>query len=770
MTAWDARDEGTGTTTDGTTPGGGPPVGPPEGPGADPGAPARPNTIGGSARFLGHTVQAGEVHGGIHLHHPPPQAPARPVPRQLPPVPAHFIDREPDIDALTALRAGERPLIVVSGPAGVGKTTLVSRWLRTLDEDFPDGQLYADLRGHAPADPPPAHHPDTPATQSEVLGRFLRALGAVSVPDDPTEQMALWRSSTADRRMVVMLDNAFTAAQIRPLLPGGPGCLVTVTSRRMLSGLRLEGAEFHRLDALGTDDGIELLRRTIGNERVESEFPAVREVVTLCAGLPLAVCLASARLASRPRQPVEALARALTPDSERLTALEVEGEATVRKALDASYDVLSEPAALLYRALGALPLRTFDARTAAASCGEGLAWAQRRLDELIEAHLMEETGPDRCRFHDLVRVHAQGRALREDGPIAREETLRRVCEWYLETASAAQRGLTPAQAVLPRTPKLPSPGLPLPFDDDTGALGWLDSHRDGLMAAVRAAHERGWYATAWQLVDACWPLFLRLSHYDLWIPAHEIGRDAARRDGHGAAERQMLNSGAIGLGASGRIDTATEWYEESLRAARAAGDVRDEGQALLGLGFCHRRAGRPDRAAALLERAIVVWDGCGYRRGTALARTTLGEVSLAEGDPAAAMGHFRRARATLLEVDDPHDATRALALLGRARVCSGAYAEGMAELREALDRFTGSGARHWQARTLEMLADSARDGGDGPAAREWYERAVAVYRTTSPDDAERLEAALGGANAPGEPPATSQACRQDGSSESRGSS
>ncbi|MER6914450.1 tetratricopeptide repeat protein [Streptomyces sp. NPDC000594] len=747
MVARDARAEGPDDpAAGGTTPGGDPVDGVPAERAALP-APGAANTIGGAAQLHGPTVQAGSVHGGIHLHTPAPAAP-RPVPRQLPPVPAHFVDRRPDIEKLTSLRAGARPLIVVSGPAGIGKTTLVSRWLRGLAGDFPDGQLYADLRGHVPADDTEPEHPGTPATREEVLSRFLRALGTSAVPTDITELTALWRSSTADRRIVVMLDNAFTAAQIRPLLPGGPGCLVAVTSRRMLSGLRLEGAEFHRLDALGTDDGIELLRRAIGSERVDSELPAVQRVVTLCAGLPLAVCLASARLASRPRQPVRALADALTPDSERLTALEVEGEDTVRKALDASYDVLSPPAALLYRVLGALPLRAFDTRIAAVACGESPAWAERRLGELVEAHLVEDTGPDSCRFHDLVRVHAQDLARAEDDDTTRELWLRRVCEWYLETATAAQRLLTPAQYGLERTPSLPPSGLAVPFTDDTGALDWLDSQRDGLMAAVRAAEEHGWHATAWQLVDACWPLFLRLRYYDLWLAAHEIGRRAARRDGHGAAERQMLNSGAIGLSAAGHGDTAVRWYEDSLRAARAAGDDRDAGQALLGLGACHREAGRTGPAVERLTEAIDVWDRCGYPRGTALARVVLGELALADGDPARAAGYFLRAHATMVAVDDPHDAARALAFLGRARVLTGQRERGAADLREALAVFTASGARHWRARTLEMLGDSARDDGDLSAARDHHTEAVALYRETSPDDARRLLTAGGLADAP----------------------
>ncbi|WP_308344161.1 AAA family ATPase [Streptomyces sp. MK37H] len=375
---------------------------------------AHENLIGGQARIHGPAVQARDVHGGIHVH--TGAAPAVPPPRQLLPVPAHFTGRGDDLAALDGLLTGRgrdttsRSLVVVSGPAGIGKTTLVCSWLHSLAPEFPDGQLYADLRGHST---------EGPASPGEILSQFLRALGVGSVPADMAEKASLWRSWTADARIAVLLDNAFTAAQVRPLLHAGPGGLTVVTSRRRLTGLRMDGAAMYQLEPLEPAAGADLLSRAIGDDRVAKEPNAVRQVVMLCAGLPLAVCLASARLASRPRQSVKTLADALTRDAERLAVLQVEGETTVSNALDASYAVLTEGAALLYRRLGPLPLRTFDARSAAAACAESLTWAETRLDELVEANLMEDIGPGICRFHDLVRVHAHGRAIAEESATTR---------------------------------------------------------------------------------------------------------------------------------------------------------------------------------------------------------------------------------------------------------------------------------------------------------------------------------------------------------------
>lgn len=637
------------------------------------------------------------------------------------------------LDTLLAQAAGSRsaqPLIAVTGQAGVGKTSLASRWLRTIADRFPDGQLYADLRGYAPGGP---------ALPSEALGRFLRDLGAPSAPSDPQEQEALWRTLAAGQKVAVMLDNVFSAAQVRPLLTGDPSGLVVVTSRRLLTGLVMDGAGFHRVEPLDTEDGIALLSRVIGHDRIAGQHAAATEIVHLCSGLPLAVALASARLAARPAQPLQMLARALADDSNRLAALHIEGETTIDHALNASYSVLPEQTKACYRSLGLLPLRLFDPHITAAVCGRDLPWAQQRLEELREASLLEETGPTTVRFHDLVRVHARARAKSDDPPAARQEALRAMCDWHLRTATAAQQRITPIQYTLPRT-YAPSSGppLPVPFEDDTGALAWLDERREELMAVLRCAADHAWHDTAWQLVDAMWPLFLRRRHYDLWIAAHEIGLRSAEQAGNAEAHRQMLNSGAIGLAAAGRTEEAARWYTLSLQAARDAGDARDEGQALLGLGACHQDTGDGPTARAYLLQAINVWQTCGYPRGVALSRIVLGEIALAQHDPHQAEGHFTQAHQALTCLGDFHDATRALVFLGSAQAQGGRYRDGRAAMESALTSFTASGAVHWQARALEMLAASAETHGDHDDARGYRARAVDLYTLTSPGDARRL--------------------------------
>lgn len=678
-------------------------------------------------------MQAGAVHGGIHLHS---REPATPVPRQLLPVTGNFTGRQHDLEVLDQLhrrRDETTPqLIVITGPAGVGKTTFTSRWLRKVAEDFPDGCLYADLRGH---------DLEGPAAPGEVLGAFLRALNVGPVPVSLAEQTALWRSATADLRIAVMLDNALSAAQVRPLLPGCDASLAMVTSRQRLSGLRADGAHFHTLGLLGPDAAVELLSRGVGRARIESEASAARQVAALCAGLPLAVCLASARLASRPRQSVEAMADALAQEQERLAVLRVEGETVVRSALDESCSVLPADAVGLYRRLGLLSVPTVNGRVAAAAGAIPLPVAEELLDVLVEANLIEDIGPDAYRFHDLVRLHAREEGRAHETEAACDDTQRRVCDWYLYTATQAEALLTPHQLHLPRNYRFSS-DLPDSFSDEAEALTWLDAQRFNLVSVIHAAVDHGWHDTAWQSVDAMWPLFLRLRYYDLWFTAHETGLAAARRAGHKAAERQMLNSGAIGLSAAGKTDAAIQWYDLSLEAAREAEDPRDEGQALLGLGAAYREAGRLSEAGAALDEAISIWERVGYVRGVALARVVLGEMALGSEKTEKAVEYFSSAHDLFTTVDDPHDEARALAFLGHARAQAGDHESGVAELGRALGVFERAGSAHWQARTLEMMGGSAQSQGDFVSARAHYERALGLFGPISPEDAQRLRGRL----------------------------
>ncbi|MFF7155187.1 tetratricopeptide repeat protein [Streptomyces sp. NPDC008139] len=717
------------------------------------------NTVVGGDHRAG-IVQAGTV-GDIHWHAAPASVPvALPVPRQLIAGPRRLAGRERDLEALDALRLGaerrDGPLVaVVNGPAGVGKTALVSYWLRAQADDFPDGQLYADLRGHAP---------EGPADPSEALGMFLRAFGMNSIPSDLAEAAALWRSVTAGRRLILMLDNVISAAQVRPLLPGAEPSIVAVTSRRRLTGLGLEGAVFQPLGFLDDDASAEILRQRLGARRVAAEPAAARRVVDRCGGLALAVCVAAARMAARPGQPLAATAEALDRGAERLTVLRVGEGIAVQSALDASYRFLREDSAALYRLLGVLPFAEFTPELAAAAAGLGRTDAERRTDALAEVSLLEELGDERHRFHDLVRLHARGLAEARDPEPVRTAAVRRALEWYLATATAAEELISPSHRTLDRDYEFPPDAEPGPrFVTEKAALGWLGREQRHLMTALRTALDARWNGLAWQLADAMWPLFLRLRPYDLWVEAHRLGLDAARRDRHAQGELRMLTSGGAGLRNSGHPEEAVLWFGQALDLARLHGDRYMEAQALHGIGQSYHLAGRLDEAVGPFAEALGIREAIGYRRGAALSRLCLGDVALSGGRPGDAVEPLRRARADLLTASDPYDAARALALLGRALGEVGETDLAERHLRKAAEEFRDRGSAHWEARSWELLGLLYRRSDRPDDARQAFERSLGLYESVGAPDADRLtERVAHSGGATGTSPPESPALSSDG--------
>lgn len=686
--------------------------------------PGHTNSIAGAPGIAGGTVQARDIAGGVHFHARP--SPSLPIPRELLPVPAFFVERAMDAAALGALRAAR--LLVVSGPAGVGKTTFVSHWLTQLRDEFPDGQLYADLRGHSPG---------APAVAQEVLGHFLRAYGFTDLPADPAEQAALWRSVSVNLRIAVMLDDAVSAAQVRPLLPGARDSLVVVVSRRKLSGLLADGAVLHELGLLEPAAGAELLTVRIGDRRAGRERDAVDEIVALCGGLPLAICLAGARMLSRPRQTVASMADALKREGGRLAALRADGRGAVLAALDESYAALPPHAARGYRYLGTLPFTVFGAEVMAAVCAVPIEQAHAVADELVEVNLLEDLGDDLFRFHDLVRLHAAERSSAQDPAEATRAGVLRAVGWYLATATAVEALLTPSHRDLPRD--LPA-GIPAPlaFDDAGSAVDWLSREQPQLITALRTARDHSWDAVVWQLADALWPLWNRLRPYELWIEAHRIGLAAARRDGNPRGVSRMLTTGGGALLNAGYPDEALTWYTEALDGARGDRDQKAEAQSLHGIGRAHQQAGRLAEATSYLSRALVLREAIGYRRGAALTRVCLGDIAAIDGRPDDAVGQLTVAYRELVAVRDRHDAARALALLGRAQSMRGDFDTAGLHLATALEEFRAIGSVHWQGRTMEMLGLTDEDRGSVATAREWFGRSLAVYASISPSDTDRL--------------------------------
>ncbi|MFI0511809.1 AAA family ATPase [Streptomyces sp. WSLK1-5] len=663
---------------------------------------------------------------------------------------ARFVGREADRRTLDALRAERSAhaaqVLVISGLAGIGKTTLAAHWLHEHADSFPDGQLYADLGARSTlAD---GDGDGDPVSAATVLEAFLVALGASSVPAGTAQRSALWRSTTSGLRLAVLLDSAFTAAQVRPLLLGTPTGLTVVTSRNNLTGLRVDGASVHRLEGLPTASAVELLA-VGGGTRVVREPSAAREVVRLCGRLPLAVALASAQLALRPHRPVSALAESLSRGRGAVEALRVDGEAVMRTALDMSYGVLPDGSRALYRRMGLLPADRHDLSllTALADDVEEAAEAVDRAEAadiavsaLVEANLLEETGPGTYRFHDLVQSHARRLGEELEHPGRRERTLRLFVDWCLATAASADGILTPSHRLAGHD--LPaSAAAATPLDGPEEALARLDTYRNALMSAVRLSARLGWHDSCWRLTDLMWPLFLRLRPSQMWIEAHALGLEAARRSGSRQGEGRMLTSGAIGLRNAGRYREAADWYRQALEMATADRDIRQQAQALSGLGHVGLLAHRLDEARGHFEHALRLRESIGYRRGAALSRRRLGETALAAGDLATAAEQLHRAGTELDALGETYEATRVLALLGHVLDREGDHDGGVRRLREALARFRAGASRseHWEARCLEWLGQAAETRSDREESVRHYEAARDLLRRLSPEDAQRLD-------------------------------
>ncbi|MET7477557.1 tetratricopeptide repeat protein [Streptomyces sp. NPDC005648] len=687
-----------------------------------------------SGTVHGASIQAGVVHGGIRVVSG--TGPAGPTPWQFPPS-VRMVDRSEELAALErhrslALREERPALVAVSGLGGVGKTALALRWLRTLRPHFPGGQLYADLG---------AQSPGGPASPAEVLGRFLRALGVPS-PEVPTalaERTALYRSLTEGRRLVVLLDDAATAAQVRPLLPTGKN-VTAVTSRSRLPGLVVDGCLPVQVQPLAAEAAVELLADTLSDDRVAAQPDAARTLVELCAGLPLAVRVAGARLAARPERGITTMVRALAEERDRLEALAIDGDHDVRAALDLSYRALPPPAARLYRLLGLHPGPEFGGAVAQALCAN----AEPLLETLHDASLLLDAGDERHRFHDLVRLHAATKAEEDEPPHERVAALRRIADHYLASATRAEELIDPQHRTMARDFG-PGPVVTADVGEDAqSALDWLERELPALMAVLRQARPAGFPTVAWQLADALWPLFLRRKFYDDWSAAHDEGLSAARESGDAAAECRMLTSGGVGQLGAGNHERALEMFERAARLFLDADDRLGHARTLNYRGLALQRLGRLGEATDRFRRAARELPEQGDPRAGALALLNLADVALTTGDAEAAVRHADAARTTLDAEGDAYNAARASVLLGRAHLAPGRLEEAARQVSYALETLRGMGAGYEVARALGVLAEVAERRGEVRAARDHYREALELYASVGRSGSREAQAARRG--------------------------
>jgi len=665
------------------------------------------------------------------LHDPGP--PRRPC--QLPPDIDDFTGRQAVVAQLQQLLEGEPATAIVisaiAGKAGVGKTALAVRVAHELRPRFADGQLYVNLRGVEAQARNPA----------DVLAGFLRALGVegTEVPEGLEERVRLYRSRLADQRVLVVLDNAASEAQVRPLLPGSQGCAALVTSRARLSGL--EAAHPLTLDVLEADQAVELLAKLAGPGRVAAEPEAAAHIVRLCGWLPLAVRIAGARLAGRPHWRLAVLADRLADEHRRLDELTT-GDLEVRASVALSYSGRGEQERRLFRLLGLLVAPSFPAWVAAALLEMELGEAEGLLEGLVDAQLVEAAGQDqvgqlRYRLHDLLRVYARERVQVEESTAAQRASLERVLQTYLALTEQADALLEPSG--VNHYGGDPARG---PRDHPTATLvkhdplRWLEAEYACLVAAVDQGCDAGLGEPGWRLATALVSFFGARAHWDDWQYSHTIALAAVRRTGDRDAEGRVLGSLADLYVARYRFDEASCWLEQSLVAFRETGNRRGELQSLQGLGAIDRRQGRFGDAVARLEQCLSGFRELGWRGGEAEALYDLGDLYRQQGRLEVAIVCLEESLRLMRAVGDRLWPAPILRSLGLAQCAQGRFGEAMACLEQSLALTRASGDQHGEAHVLQGLGEVHRTQGCLEDAGSCLEHGLALARATGDRAAE----------------------------------
>ncbi|QKZ23893.1 tetratricopeptide repeat protein [Streptomyces chartreusis] len=416
-------------------------------------------------------------------------------------------------------------------------------------------------------------------------------------------------------------------------------------------------------------------------------------------------------------------------------------------ALDKTYQELGTESQDIYRTLGLLPIADIDPTMTAAVCQLSWGHADWGLQILAEEQVLEPVhntvSYGRYQLVPTARDHARALAVQTDSEQDRQDVLRRLFKWLLAIATQARHRLTAVHVTLPHLAIGTVLASEAPFNDDAGALEWLQAVESSFLSVLSAAELAGWDDLIWQLVDAFAPLPLHRQPCEVLIAAQELGLRAARRVGNEAVIRQTLIYGGMGLSSAGRAEDAIRWYKQALISARDQEDTRAEGEALLGLGSCHHQAGHPDRAIPFLAEASSVWQQSDYPQGVALATLVIGEIVLPD-NPRRALDLFAWARSELLRAGAPYDANRALALQGHARVLTGDSDAGTEDLEEALAGFTDVASSQWRARGLEFLGQALLSRGQHDTARACFTQAADLYAKVSPLDFERVRAVWSG--------------------------
>ena len=667
------------------------------------------------------------------------------VPRQLPgAAAAHFAGRAAELAVLDGLldqAAGAGGTVVISaiaGTAGIGKTVLAVHWAHRVAGRFPDGQLHVNLLGFGPA--------GAPVTPAEAIRCFLDGLQVPPerIPAGLDAQAGLYRSLLAGRRMLIVLDNARDPEQVRPLLPGGPGCLVLVTSRNQLTGLAAaDGAHLITLDVMTEPEARELLARRLDPGRVAGQAAAVTELAGLCARLPLALSIAAARAAARPGLPLAALAAELRDTRTRLDALDTGDAVTdVRTVFSWSCQQLTWPAARMFRLLGVHPGPDITAPAAASLAGVPVPQARQALAELARAHLTTEHAPGRYACHDLLRAYAAEQAASRDSDTSRRAATRRVLDHYLHTACAAARLLAPYRDQI--TVALPQPGVrPEELAGRQQALDWFQAERQVLLAAISQAADGGFGAHAWQLPWAAAAFFSWRGYWPELAATQQIALAAARQLGDQAGQAHAHRNLGQAQTRLGAYADASSHLSAALELFRQLGNGTAQARAHFDLGHVAELQGRIHDAFSHLEQSLQLYREAGHRSGEANVLNAVGWCYARLGGSQEALDYCELAVALHRELGDRHGEAVALDSLGYAHHHLGHYAEAIAYCQQAVVANGEAGDLCGRAEILAHLGDAHQAAGDSVAARSAWRQAMAILDDLHHPDAGRMRSRLG---------------------------
>jgi DNA-binding SARP family transcriptional activator len=656
--------------------------------------------------------------------------PGPPLPRvaQLPADIPDFTGRSDHLQSLRDLLSGPRRpdspgavvVAAVIGAGGLGKTTLAVHAAHLLRTHYPDGQLYARLQGAA----------QNPADPGDVLARFLRDLGTepARIPADPEERAALYRSVLTDRQVLIVLDDARDAAHVRPLLPGSASCSVLVTTRSRMPDLA--GSQFIDLDVLERDEAWRMFAGIIGESRAKAEPEATGEVLTACAGLPLAIRIAGARLAARSNWTVRTIATRLSDERRRLDWLQT-GDLAVRACFEVSFSSLPAPdadgvdPAHAFRLLGLWQGSSLGLPGAAALLGQPEASTADALEVLIDAQLLQSPAADRYRFHDLLRAYAADRAGTEETAGARGDALRRVLTWYLHTVDAVAHMVSPHRYQFPLAP--PEPGsAPLTFRTLDEALNWCEVERTNLVAATRQAAASGLYTLAWQLPVAAFGFFNRRTYWVDWVETHQIALASVRQLGDLSGEALVLNN--LGMAyVRRRMPEAAGYFEQALAIRTQIGDQPGEAQTSANLADAYRLLERYDEALDLLKRVLEISRQAANPYSEGVVLNNLGETYLAMGQIGEAVGSLEHAREIFRDIKEIRGEGYALNNLGEAYLAQDRTADAVQVLERARDLRHSSGDRLDEAQTLRDLVRAHLAAHRADQASQYLRQAVGIF-------------------------------------------